>query len=99
MVYCFYVESVKSPFRILLVTLALLASTAGSQAQISVTNYFSTTNAQTWQIAGCGVTNATGYEVTYFPQLSIFSDGDPDSCVAGVTNFTGFWLADYTDST
>jgi hypothetical protein len=98
MVYCFYVESVKSPFRILLVTLALLASTAGGQAQISVTNYFSTTNAQTWQIAGGGVTNATGYEVklgSYFPQLSIFSDGDPDSCVAGVTNFTGFWLADY----
>lgn len=82
----------------LAITLGLLGSTAEGQAQPSVTNYFSTTNVQIWKIAGGGATNATGYELTPFPfvsRLSIFSSSDPDSCVAGVTNFTGFWLADY----
>ena len=67
------------------------------QAQTSITNYFSTANANQWKIAGGGVTNATAYEISaaYGGSLSVISAGDTGTYVTGMTNFTGFWLADY----
>ena len=59
-----------------------------------VTTYFNTANANEWQIAGGGATNATPYELSS-GSISIISDGDSGAYVAGVTDFTGFWLADY----
>jgi hypothetical protein len=76
--------------------LTSLALAGQVQAQTSVTNYFSTTNATQWQIAGGGVTNATAYESTaYAGSLTVISGGDTGTYVTGMTNFTGFWLADY----
>ena len=62
------------------------------------TTYFSTTDAASWHVAGGGATNATPYEFAadYGGSISIISGGDSGTYVAGMTSFTGFWLADYT---
>lgn len=87
-------KTTKALFGILTITAALAIQV---QAQTRVTNYFSTTNATQWQIAGGGVTNATAYEISaaYGGSLSVISGGDTGTYVTGMTNFTGFWLADY----
>lgn len=84
-------KTTKALFGILTMTAALAVQV---QAQTSVANYFSTTTAATWQIAGGGVTNATPYELSG-GSISVISGGDSGTYVSGVTNFTGFWLADY----
>jgi len=68
-----------------------------SQSQGNVTTYFNTANASAWRVAGGGATNATPYELSggNAGSISIISGGDSGNYVAGVTNFSGFWLADY----
>ena len=64
-----------------------------SQPQSRVTTYFSTADPAEWRVSGGGATNETPYEIG--AALSVISGGDTGTYVAGMTNFTGFWLADY----
>jgi len=70
-----------------------VAQLYASESAPPIANYFSTTDANMWQIAGGGATNVTPYEISPIGSISIKIT--EDTYVAGVTDFTGFWLADY----
>jgi hypothetical protein len=89
----------------LLGTLTITAALATQVGAQTVTDYFSTANPNQWLVAGGGATNATPYlivETVYSPigpspLLSVTSTTTSNrTYVVGMTNFTGFWTADYS---
>ena len=75
---------------------ALLTTQAFAQ---NVTNCFSTADPSLWLVAGGGATNATPFEIGPYYGLSYISvtstSNSNGTYVVGMTDFTGFWTADY----
>jgi hypothetical protein len=84
----------KSIIGFLLSGLHFMTASPDCQAQQNATINFTTSDASMWSISGGGATNATP---SVLPGLgiSIKTDFCSDNYVAGVTGFTGFWLADF----
>jgi hypothetical protein len=91
-----FMKTTKALFGILTITCGLAAC---GYSQSFLTNYFSTAIPNEWKVAGGGATNATPYvfnNPSLGALLSITSTGwSNGTYVVGMTNFTGFWLADY----
>lgn len=86
-------------FGIFGVALVLMSAPREGTAQVTnITNFFSTANNTSWQVTGGGVTNVIPWELTgqFAGFISVLSGADQGNYLPGISNFDGFWIADYT---